>query len=189
MQTRVANLNDEDVLIRRAQEGDAEAFERLLRACDHQMQGLAIRLLGSRSAMDDALQDAYVKAYRHLGRFEAGAPFGPWLRTIVRRTCLDHLRSLSRRREVDLHAVPEPSATTAEPGSRLGDADLVRRALAALPGDQRAVVVLVDAEGLSYGEAAELLGIAEGTVASRLNRARAEMRRVLRADRREGGQR
>lgn len=179
LRSSVVDVRGDDDLIGRAQAGDHDAFARLLVPCDERMRGLAFRLLGSRSAMDDALQDAYVKAYVQLGAFHSGAAFAPWLHTIVRRTCLDHLRSRRRRREVDLEAVPEPSAEAVDIGGRLGDTELMKQALAALPVDQTAAVVLVDGEGLSYAEAADLLGVATGTVASRLNRGRAELRRRL----------
>ena len=86
-----------DDLIRRAQAGDHHAFTDLVGDCDERMRRLAYRLMGSREAMDDALQDAYFNAYRKLADYDRRAAFSTWLYTIVYRTCLNQLRTVSRR--------------------------------------------------------------------------------------------
>lgn len=132
--------------------------------------------------MDDALQDAYVRAFRGLGGFRSDADVATWLYRIVYNSCIDELRRGRRRPEpVDVTAWEAPSGGPG-PERTVAAADSVLRALAALPEDQRLTVVLVDAEGFDNARAAELLGVAVGTVASRLSRARATMRRVLEAD-------
>lgn len=176
----------ETELIARARAGDARAFTALVRSHDDAMRGLAYSLLGSRTAMDDALQDAYVKAYRAIGSFRGSAAFGTWLHRIVRNTCIDHLRRSNRHREVSLELIvsnPDPAAGADE---RLAERSRVGAALAALSDEQRCVVVLVDRDGCSYDDAAQLLGITPGTVASRLSRARSTLRATLGADPREG---
>jgi RNA polymerase sigma-70 factor (ECF subfamily) len=173
-------------LIARAREGDARAFTALVRSHDDDMRGLAYSLLGSRTAMDDALQDAYVKAYRAIGSFRGGAQFGTWLHRIVRNTCVDHLRRSNRRREVSLELIvsnPDPDVGAEE---RFAERSRIGTALAVLSHEQRCVVVLVDREGCSYEEAAQLLGISPGTVASRLSRARSTLRAALGANPQEG---
>ncbi len=165
-------------LVRQAVDGDVEAFTKLLREHDDRMRAVAFRLLGSETAMDDVLQVAYLKAHRALPRFRAEADFATWLHRIVVNSAYDHLRRRGRSAEVPLHAVPEPVATeTME--DNLALQSQLQEALAGLAPDYRAVVVLVDGEGLSYAEAAEVLGIGRGTVASRLNRARASLRQRL----------
>jgi RNA polymerase sigma-70 factor (ECF subfamily) len=176
----------ETELIARARAGDARAFTALVRSHDDAMRGLAYSLLGSRTAMDDALQDAYVKAYRAIGSFRGSAAFGTWLHRIVRNTCIDHLRRSDRHREVSLELIvsnPDPDVGAEE---RLAERSRVGAALAALSDEQRGVVVLVDRDGCSYDEAAQLLGITPGTVASRLSRARSTLRATLGADPQEG---
>jgi RNA polymerase sigma-70 factor (ECF subfamily) len=131
--------------------------------------------------MDDALQDAYVRAYRALPRFRRDADLGSWLYRITYNACIDELRRARRR--------PGPVDTAAEgwdrpsrapgPDRVVGAADAAARALAALPVDQRVTVVLVDGEGFDNVTAARILGVAPGTVASRLSRARAAMRARL----------
>lgn len=136
--------------------------------------------------MDDALQEAYVRAFRGLGGFRSDADVGTWLYRIVYNSCIDELRRGRRRPEpVDVTTWDTPSAGPG-PERAVAAADSVLRALAALPDDQRLTVVLVDAEGFDNIAAAELLGVAVGTVASRLSRARATMRRVLEADEEDG---
>jgi RNA polymerase sigma-70 factor, ECF subfamily len=161
----------DELLLARARRGDAAAFARLLRDVDESHRRLAYRLLRDRQAMDDALQEAYVSAFRALPRFWGGAAFGTWLYRIVYNACVDELRRGRARREV---ALDELSAAISEDG--VAEQLDLEAALAALPPELRAVVLLVDAEGLSYHEAAEVLGVAPGTIGSRLNRARAALR-------------
>jgi RNA polymerase sigma-70 factor (ECF subfamily) len=168
-------------LIRQAQTGNHRAFTTLLREADRQMRSLASGVMGSRPATDDVLQDAYLQAYRKLGDYQGNASFTTWLHTIVYRTCLHHLRLRDRRAEVDLDAVPEPTATS-DDAERIVNADAVDTALRSLAPDQAAVVILVDGDGCSYQEAAAVLGVREGTIASRLNRGRSALRDSLATD-------
>ncbi len=163
-------------LLEAARLGDHDAFTTLLRRHDDQMRALAWSVLRDRSAMDDVLQDAYLKAYRNLKRFRGESRFSTWLHRIVYRTCLDHVR---RRREVvGLGDGDEPSA----PGRPHDDVDerlALHRALATLDPETAAALVLVDRDGHSYEEAGHVLGIPAGTVASRLHRGRRALRAVL----------
>lgn len=172
-------------LIERSTAGDGRAFAALLADHDDRMRAIASRMLGSQAAMDDALQDAYLKAYRSLAGFRGEAPFGGWLQRVVTRTCIDHLRRRDRRDEVALDA----AASSAQGGlafdDRYVDRSALGTALATLPAHHRAVVLLVDGEGYDYDEAAELLHTSRGTVASRLSRARAALRTALDAERQE----
>ncbi len=174
-------------LIRRAQTGDHRAFTALSRESDARMRSLAYRLLGTRSAMDDALQDAYLQAYRKLGDYRGSAAFSTWLYTIVYRTCLHHLRTRDRRAEINLESVTEPVDRT-DHTERQADADALDRAIRDLPPDQAAAVLLVDGDGCTYDEAAAVLGVREGTISSRLTRARQTLRTSLRIDTSEEGQ-
>jgi len=156
---------------------DADAFVELVERHDVSHRRLAFRLLGGSERMDDALQDAYARAFRALPRFRGDSSLETWLYRIVYNACVDDLR---RRRE---HETLEEwderlVAAPAEPEERL---DLAA-ALASLPPELRAVVLLVDAEGLSYAEAAVVLGTPAGTIASRLNRARSHLQASLRGE-------
>ena len=164
-------------VIDRARRGDQEAFAAVIRHYDPGLRALAYRLLGNRDVMDDVLQEAYVKAFKALPRFRGEAKLGTWLYRIAYNACLDELRRARRGDELPL-ADEQPSASP-DPGdvaARRGD---LARALAALPPEERAAVLLVDAQGFDYRQTARVLGVAEGTVASRLNRARASLRIAL----------
>jgi len=175
-------------LVQRVRAGDTRAFPELVRTHDERLRGLAYKLLaGDHHRMDDAMQNAYVQAYRSIDRFRADADLGTWLYRIVYNACLDELRRAKRRPEpVDSTLWERPSGR-AGPERAVHAADSVLRALAALPDDQRVTVVLVDGEGFDHQEAAEILGVAAGTIASRLSRARATMREVLEHDEKEDG--
>ena len=168
-----------------AKRGDPSAFAEVIRHYDPGLRALAYRLLGDRDRMDDALQEAYVNAYRALPRFRGGSKLGTWLYRIAYNACLDELARSRRVIELPLGEVREP----ADPRSGVAETVVSRGdladALAALPPEDRAAVLMVDAHGFSYREAGEVLGVPEGTIASRLNRARAALRGAL-GDRAEG---
>jgi RNA polymerase sigma-70 factor (ECF subfamily) len=170
---------DEQRTLARARNGDRDAFVALVTPHDRALRSLAFRLLGDEALMEDALQTAYVNAFRSLRSFRGGAGVATWLYRIAYNACLDELRRAGRR--------PVPSAEAAEElASPSSDhADVVARrldvaaALAALSPEDRAAVLLVDGEGLGYRDVAAVLGVPEGTVGSRLNRARAQLRSAL----------
>ena len=172
---------DESDLIGRAQRGDTHAYEELV----HAYQGIAFRTayVIARNAADaeDAAQDGFVKAWRALGRFRAGAPFRPWLLQIVANEARNRRRSAGRREHLALRAAAEePSGGAApSPEAALLSAE-TREALLAgvneLPDDQREVVALRYFLGLSEAEVAETLGVPHGTVKSRNARALERLR-------------
>jgi RNA polymerase sigma-70 factor, ECF subfamily len=166
-------------LLRRARDGDVRAFEALIAGHDRALRRLAYRMLGDATAMDDALQEAYVRAYRSLRSFAGDAAFGTWLYRIVVNACHDERRRAARRRHAPLEAGAE--RVDGAPGPERAAAARIdlAAALAALAPELAAVVLLVDAEGLSYAEAGAVLELPVGTVASRLNRARAALRPAL----------
>ena len=168
--------------------GDQAAFARVIAHYDPRLRALAWRLLGDRSAMDDALQETYIRTYRSLPGFRHGSAPGTWLHRITYNVCIDELRRRSRRPTSpfdDLVAEADPGPA---PDTMVVERSVLATALAALPPDQRAAVLLVDAEGYDYADAGEVLGVPAGTVASRLSRARATLRHAL-ADHDHGGQR
>ncbi len=168
-------------LLRRAQTGDHAAFTSLIRDCDERMRRLAHRVIGEPAGADDALQDAYVKAYRKLSTFDGQSAFSTWLYTIVYRTCLDQIRSRNRRAEVGLFAAGEQPSTGIDHPTRHAESDALAHALRGLPPDQMAAIVLVEVDGCTYEEAATILGVAEGTISSRVTRARRALRESLRS--------
>jgi RNA polymerase sigma-70 factor, ECF subfamily len=171
-------------VVERARRGDQQAFAALVRQYDRGLRALAYRLLGDRDRMEDALQEAYVSAFRALPRFRGDSDLGTWLYRIAYNACLDELERSRKLVHLPLAEIAD-TAGNDELVERLATRRALARALAALPLEDRAAVLLVDAEGYSYADAARILAVPEGTVASRLNRARASLRRAL-GDRPEG---
>jgi RNA polymerase sigma-70 factor (ECF subfamily) len=176
-----AGAEVDELVLARARHGDHDAFTSIVGHYDHRLRALAFRLLGDRDRMDDVLQEAYVKAFRALPRFKGSSALGTWLYRITYNACLDDLR---RRPAVPAVTYDfDRASTIADP--RPGPAEMVverddlAAALDRLPTDQRAAVMLVDAYGLDYTQAAEVLGVRAGTVGSRLSRAHASLRAAL----------
>jgi len=166
----------------RARVGDHEAFAAVVRLYDRRLRGIAYRVLGDRDRMDDALQEAYVRAFRALPRFRGDARVGTWLFRITYNACLDELARSRKTTHVPLDELVEQASDPAELEDALTTRGELADAFATLSADERAAVFLVDVEGHDYAGASEILGVPVGTVASRLNRARKALRRSL-----EGG--
>jgi RNA polymerase sigma-70 factor (ECF subfamily) len=176
-----ADMSDVAIaIVDRARRGEVRAFGPIVDHYDRRLRALAYRLVGDRDLMDDVLQEVYVKAFRALPGFKGDASIGTWLFRITYNTCLDQLRR--DRNVVPLFGDPgqydRPSPALGPDDTAVARHDLAA-ALATLKPDQRAAVLLVDAFGYDYSEAGSVLGVPAGTVASRLNRARAALRLVL----------
>ncbi len=173
-------------LVRKCRAGDARFYEPLVRAYEPQGLRLALGMMGNAEDARDALQDAFVKAFRSLGRFDGNRAFGPWFFQILRNQCRDLLRRRRARFQVEVVAdgLLETRFDTG-PGSavRLKERSeagrLLWKALEALPEDQREVLVLKELQGLRYQEIASVLSVPEGTVASRLFNARLALKQEL----------
>ena len=173
---------DESFLIARAQRGDPSAFEEIVRLYQRRVYGVALRIVRAHDVADDVTQEAFLRAWRSLDRFELGRPFGPWVCRIAANLAVNHVRSPRAREEglPDGHA--ETRTNAPGPLGALLDAEgatVLERAMGQLPQEQRAVLVLRVVEELSYAEIAETLGISPGTVMSRLFRARERLAQSL----------
>jgi RNA polymerase sigma-70 factor (ECF subfamily) len=166
-------------------DGDPDAFAELVRRHRDRLWAVALRTIGDREEAADAVQDALLSAHRSAARFRGDSLVTTWLHRIVVNACLDRIR----RRQAH-PTVPLPDGSHPDDGTRSGpepaapapDHDtalVVRQALAALPAEQRAALVLVDVQGYPVAEAAEILGVAEGTIKSRCARGRARMALAL----------
>jgi RNA polymerase sigma-70 factor (ECF subfamily) len=176
---------DEQALIQSACLGDLSAFNRLVLHYQGMAYNLAYRILGNADSAEDAVQDAFIKAYRNLGQYRGGS-FKAWLLRIVTNVCYDQLRHLQRRPTSSM----EDLAVDQEYARRLVDeterpteyalrqelASIIQEAIDQLPTEQRIVMVLADVEGLSYQEISQVMDTSLGTVKSRLSRARAKLR-------------
>ena len=155
----------EPALVRAAQRGSAEAFAELFRRHWPRAHRAAWLVVHDASAAEDVAQEAFLAAVRSLDRFDRRRPFGPWLHRIVVNRAIDYARARELRREVaDAGIEPAVVDRADAPG------DDVLAALAALPPDQRAVIVMRHLLGFTPGEIASALGLPRGTVNSRLRR-------------------
>lgn len=183
---------DEAALIYEAKHGDLDAFNRLVLFYQEMAFNLAFRLLSDDDAAEDVTQTAFISAYRHLDSYRGGS-FRAWLLRMVTNACYDELRRQKRRPTVPLEPLSDDNDEeiespawladkAASPEERLETAELdhaVQHCLNALPQDFRAVVVMVDIEGLDYQEVADAIGTPLGTIKSRLARARLKLRECL----------
>ncbi|MEF3273186.1 MAG: sigma-70 family RNA polymerase sigma factor [Chloroflexus sp.] len=183
--------NEEQRLISAAQAGDLDAFNQIVRLYETRVYNLCYRMLGDAETAADTTQDVFIAAFRNLRSFRGGT-FKAWLLRIATNACYDALRMRQRRPSVSLDRNDDDEdsgrSEVADPGESLDEFVLrqelstaIQRGLAALPEDQRIVIVLSDIQGLSYEEIAQITGVQLGTVKSRLSRARAKLRDILRA--------
>jgi RNA polymerase sigma factor (sigma-70 family) len=177
----VARELTEGEVIALARRGDGDAYASLVRAHSDIAFRTAMLITQDAADAEEAAQDAFVKAWRALGRFREGAPFRPWLLQIVANEARNRRRSAGRREHLVLRAATEePSGEAApSPEAALLTAETRERLLAAvneLPDDQREVISLRYFLELSEQEVAETLGIAQGTVKSRTARALERLR-------------
>ncbi|MBM3957602.1 MAG: sigma-70 family RNA polymerase sigma factor [Gemmatimonadetes bacterium] len=178
---------DEQDLIRRALEGDLQAFNALVETYQNLVFSVVLRMIHDRGRAEDLTQEAFVSAYRNLRGYRGGS-FKAWLLRIAKNATLDELRRRKRQPAVSIDAqIATFRETLPSPGQSPGDAAEMRElgtaiaaGLASLPADQRMAVVMVDVEGMSYEETARAMEVSIGTVKSRLNRARGRMRDFLR---------
>jgi RNA polymerase sigma-70 factor (ECF subfamily) len=183
-------LDPDGELVERWQGGDASAFESLVRRHERRVFGLVFRMLGSREEAEDVAQEAFLALHRHGHRFRGEARFSTFVYRVAANAALNRRRSLARRRAReealakrqdagdDLPAAPRDPEDAAAGGQIQ---QRVQAALLALPRDLRMAIVLYDLEGQSYGEIARVLRIPEGTVKSRIHRARTALRDRLKA--------
>lgn len=167
--------------------GDPDAFGVLFQRHRDRLWAVALRTVADREEAADALQDALLSAHRAAGRFRGDAAVTTWLHRIVVNACLDRLRRRQAHPTVPLPDGGRPANPDrwsggwtggVEPTAPAPDHDtalVVRQALAELPAEQRAALVLVDVQGYPVAEVAQILGVAEGTVKSRCARARARL--------------
>lgn len=172
-------------LLRAHVAGDRDAFAELLHRHQDRLWAVALRTLGDREEAADALQDALLSAHRAAGRFRGDSAVTTWLHRIVVNACLDRIRRRQTHPTVPLpDGVHDVAGATggAEPAAPAPDHDtalVVREALAALPVEQRAALILVDVQGYPVAEVARILDVAEGTVKSRCARGRARLAAAL----------
>jgi RNA polymerase sigma-70 factor (ECF subfamily) len=174
---------DRDLVVR-ARGGDREAFSQLVSASIGRLDAVARLITREPERAKDAVQEAFARAWRDLPALRDPDRFESWLRRLLVNACIDELRHARRRAfEVELTDIHHPSI--ADSTIDVADRDALERGFRRLEADQRAVIVLYYYLDLPLPDIAVALRIPEGTVKSRLNRARASMRAALDADARE----
>lgn len=171
-----------DATIQRAAAGDQSAWETIIRTYWRKVFNVAYRFVGTYDEAEDLTQEIFLKVFKSLSTFDRRANFQTWLISVSRNLCIDRYRSSRRDRQVFAREVDAATvqAESAEPSpyARVDTQDriaLLREALQGLTPALRTAVLLRDIHELSYQEIAVRLGIAEGTVKSRINRGRAEL--------------
>lgn len=176
-ETKVAMGETE--LVREAQAGSAEAFERLYRKHGRRVYAVCLRMVNDPDWAEELMQDAFVRAWNAIGSFQHKSAFGTWLHRLAINVVLSDMRAEKRRSSRELLSGEldefEREVQGAMPETRVD----LERAIAALPSGAKEVLILHDIEGYRYREIAELVGVVEGTVKSQLSRARRLVREAL----------
>lgn len=171
-------------LVERVLEGDIQAYELLVRRYEDALYNFCYRLSRRREAAEELAQDAFVKAYKSLHRFDSSRKFSTWLFAIANNAAIDRWRAAGAEPVPfdELSPAAEPAGSIGEPerevlGRELGES--LEAALVRLPYNYRAALVLRHIEGLSYAELAEALYVPEGTVKTWLHRGRELLKKDL----------
>lgn len=182
-----------DELVRRLQKGDDAAFEEFVSEYEKKIYTLALRQTGNPQDAQDITQEVFLRVYRNIGSFRAESRLSTWVYQITMNACIDAARRRSRRVEVTPMytdedgedqvpvELPDESYAPEKVYEQTALRDQIREGLMHLTEEHRRILVLRDINGLSYTEIGEVLGLSEGTVKSRLFRARDRMCTFLRA--------
>ena len=184
-QAKIEGWTDEQV-IERVLAGETAAFEILMRRHNQRIYRAALAITRNDAEAEDVMQDAYVRAFQHLGQFSGRAQFSTWLTRIAVHEALARNRKNGRSESLD--AITEATgdsimpSDSADPETQASTAEMTRvleQAMLALPDSYRAVIMLRDIEEMSTAEAAEVLDITEENLKVRLHRARSLLREEL----------
>ena len=177
-------------LVRKAAAGDSDAVEQLVLSYEKPIYNLCLRMCGNADDAMDLTQETFLKAWRSLGSFRADAAFSTWLYRLCSNLCIDHLRREQKRKVLPLQVedsdgderpldVPDPAAGPEERLSAQEDRQQVAAALQSLEPEYREALTLRVLHDLSYADIAAVLQVREGTVKSRIARAREKMREAM----------
>ena len=176
----------DELLLRRAQRGDAEAFEQLVTPLEQRIWRICWHYTGNREAASDCGQEAMLRIWRGLGKYRGECAFETWVYRIAANCCLDELRKRKRDKSESIEPMREqgfdpadPQPGTEEQAVAADEHRRLREGIGQLPEEQREALVLTQLEGVSYEAAAWQLGVSEGTVKSRVSRAKARLKEWL----------
>jgi RNA polymerase sigma-70 factor (ECF subfamily) len=173
----------EPELLAAARRGDLDAFERLVVLHERRVYGLALRIAGDAEDAKDAMQEAFLRLHRHLGRIDSESALGPWLCQVTANLCRDIGRRKRRQYAEPVDAAaewkPDPAAGPERMAAARESERHLQAALQELPETERAALLLREMEGLTTQEVAQALGSSETTVRSQISRARLRLRKLL----------
>ena len=182
---------NENILIKRAVKGDNTAFETLMEKYMGVIYNIALRMSASRDDADDMTQEIMLKIFRSIASFKGNSKFSTWIYRVAVNTCLDELKKKKNKTVLSLDKEFEDDDGTSQIELKddrpLPEAvaeqrelkDMVAAAITHLSDEHRAVIVLRDIRGMSYSEIAEIMKCGDGTVKSRISRARAQLKTIL----------
>ena len=180
----------DELLLRRAQNGDPDAFGQLMEPLEQLVWRVCWHYTGNREAAEDCGQEAMIRIWRNLANYRGECALESWVYRIAANCCMDWLRKKKRDKSVSMEPMREqgfdpadPSPGTEEQVVAKDERQRLREAIAQLPDDQREALILTQLEKIPYDEAAQSLGISEGTVKSRVNRAKARLKEILSEER------
>lgn len=185
-------------LVRKLKQGDEGAFRELVHTYQNRIFGLMLRMINNRQEAEDLAQEVFIIVYRAIGNYRGEGRFYTWLYRVATNTCKNRIKYLKGRnfhRSLDIDETPQAQMPAAETGAVISFQSqvpgpeamtegsrmeaLVQRELAALDPDHRLLIVLRDIQGMSYGDIIRITGLQEGTLKSRLHRARLALKERL----------
>nr|WP_276600586.1 MULTISPECIES: sigma-70 family RNA polymerase sigma factor [unclassified Nannocystis] len=185
-------------MVRRLKQGDEAAFRELVHTYQNRIFGLMLRMIGNRQEAEDLAQEVFIIVYRAIGNYRGEGRFYTWLYRVATNTCKNRIKYLKGRnfhRSLDIDETPQAQMPAAETGAVITFQSqvpgpeavtegmrmekIVQRELAALDPDHRLLIVLRDVQGMSYQDIIKITGLQEGTLKSRLHRARLALKERL----------
>ena len=180
----------DELLLRKAQHGDPEAFEQLITPLEQLIWRICWHYTGNRESAEDCGQETMIRIWRSLDSYRGDCALESWVYRIAANCCMDYLRKKKRDKSVSMEPMQEqgfdpadPSPGTEEQVVAADEQKRLREAITLLPEDQREALIMTQLEKVPYEEAAKLLGVSEGTIKSRVNRAKARLKEILSGER------
>jgi len=182
--------NERD-LVERAKSGEVEAFEQLILNCQKKVFNIAYRMIGNYDDANELAQEVFLRAFRSMKKFKGDALFSTWIYKVTVNVCLDEIRKRKKKIVVSLdqeieikdgevkRQIPDNAPT---PDIELETKELknaVNESIQQLPDDYKSIIVLRDIQGFSYFEISKIVNCPEGTVKSRISRARKALKEIL----------
>ncbi len=184
-------MEEEKVLIQRAQDGDVVAFENLIQEYQKRIFSIAYRMMQNQEDAADLTQEILLKLFKNLDKFRGNSKFSTWVYRVATNSCLDALKKAKRQTGYSLDKgieteegtllgeIPDKGPTPQEVAEKKAMIEAVRLGIAKLSKEHQRVMILREFEGLSYEEIAQILNCSVGTVKSRINRGRENLKKIL----------